>query len=162
LLFGQYGAMDLSDLNQWFAQRTDAYLVTDKVTDFRQLLEGFAHVDRLIVEVFSVADFHRALDAGVRYPMLSLRSAMYEDGEEAITDLLRTHPVKFVAVSSKVTSEYRNLLTRLRRNQSCVYVFTSSEPEFLRPNFRGLVYGAFSDSWNVTDGTCTGSTCDTY
>jgi hypothetical protein len=162
LLHEKYHTLDLSDLERWFARRTDSYLVTDKVMDFAALLGGFSLRDRLIVEVFSVDEYRRALNEGVQYPMLSLRAAMIEDGKEKVVSLLRTQPVKFVAVSSKIVGRNQGLLARLRRNHACVYVFTSSEPSFLQSTFDGLVYGAYADDWNIYNGTCSGQRCDTY
>ena len=162
LLFESYRTVDLADLDHWFGQRPDAYLVTDKVTDFRSLAEGFPHADRLIVEVFSSDDFKLALRQGIQFPMLSLRSALANDGEAKVLELLRTVPVKFVAVSSKVINRHRELLRDMRRNHACVYVFTSSEPDYLKSNIGQTVYGAYTDSWDLSLGTCTTRTCDTY
>ena len=162
LLFEKYHTLDLSDLDRWFAQRTDTYLVTDKVSDFESLVGGFSHNDRLIVEVFSVDDYRRARDEGVRHPMLSLRSSLMTDGEDTVIALLRAQPVKFVAVSAKIIGSRQRLLTRMRRNHTCVYVFTSSEALYLKSNFDDVVYGAYADNWNVKTGTCTGGECDTY
>lgn len=162
LLYEKYQTLDLSDLERWFARRTDSYLVTDKVVDFEALLRGFSLRDRLIVEVFSVDEYHRALDEGVRYPMLSLRAAMINDGKYKVLALFRTQPVKFVAVSSKVIGRRQDLLARLRRNHACVYVFTSNDYSFLKSAFDGFAYGAYVDDWSVDNGTCSGQQCDTY
>ena len=162
LLFNSYRTVDLADLDRWFGQRPDAYLVTDKVTDFKSLTEGFFHADRLIVEVFSSDDFRLALRHGIKYPMLSLRSALANDGEAKVLELLRTVPVKFVAVASKVIRRHRDLLRDMRRNHTCVYVFTSSDPDYLKTNIGQTVYGAYTDSWDLSIGTCTTRTCDTY
>lgn len=40
-LFGAYQTLDLPDLDRWFAEHADSYLVTDKVTDFSALVDGF-------------------------------------------------------------------------------------------------------------------------
>jgi glycerophosphoryl diester phosphodiesterase len=162
LLHEKYRTLDLSDLERWFARRTDSYLVTDKVMDFEALLDGFSFRDRLIVEVFSVDEYHRALDEGVNYPMLSLRAAIINDGKDKVITLFRTQPVKFVAVSSKIVGRNQGLLARLRRNHTCVYVFTSNESSFLKSTYDGLVYGAYADDWSIDSGTCTGQQCDTY
>ncbi len=162
LLFDMYQTLDLADLNRWFGERTDAYLVTDKITDFRKLLDGFSHRSRLIVEVFSVESYHRAVAEGVRYPMLSLIPALANDGEEKVRELLRTAPVKFVAIPTKAIRKQRKLLARLRRNGTCVYAFTSSDPAFIEANFRTPIYGVYTDDWNAHRGACDGPGCDTY
>jgi hypothetical protein len=162
LLHGSYHTMDLADVDRWFAARPDAFLVTDKVTDFARLVDGFSHLDRLIVEVFSVADFHRALRAGVRYPMLSLRAALANDGEDEIVSLLRSEPVKFVAVASRMVQRQRRLLAGLRRNQACSYVFTSSDGQYLESVFDRLVFGAYTDDWDLRSGSCGADACETY
>ena len=162
LLFGKYRTLDLHDLEQWFGERTDSYLVTDKVEDFKSLTEGFTYKDRLIVEVFSVADYHRALDEGVLYPMLSLGAALAHDSEDEILDLVRTQPVKFAAVATKTIKRVERLLAGMRHNETCVYAFTSSEPRFLNRNLGNLVYGVYTDGWDVRAGSCAATKCDTY
>ena len=162
LLFEAYQTLDLHDLDRWFAEHADSYLVTDKVTDFRELVDGFAHNSRLIVEVFSVDDFRRARDEGVRHPMLSLGAALGNDGEDKIIALLQAEPVKFAAVSKKDLWRTKQMLAAMRRNEACVYVFTSSEPGYMREKFENVVYGAYTDSWNVNSGSCTDAPCDTY
>ncbi|MGH7945320.1 MAG: hypothetical protein ACREF9_09955, partial [Opitutaceae bacterium] len=128
VLFKRYHAVDLSDLDRWFGEKTDAYLVTDKISDFKKLLDGFSHRSRLIVEVFSVDDYHRAVTQGVHHPMLSLIPALANDGEEKILELLQAEPIKFVAVPSKAVRRQSRLLAKLRRNKTCVYAYTSSDP----------------------------------
>ena len=54
------------------------------------------------------------------------------------------------------------MLAAMRRNEACVYVFTSSEPGYMREKFENVVYGAYTDSWNVNSGSCTDAPCDTY
>jgi hypothetical protein len=161
-LFGAYRTFDLADLDHWFAEHTDSYLITDKVTDFRALVDGFSHPNRLIVEVFSVADFRRARDEGIRYPMLSLGVARRSDGKDQIMSLLQAEPVKFAAVSKKRVRENQDVLEAMRRNDACVFVFTSSDAEYLKETFRKSVYGAYSDSWSVNNGHCIHGPCDTY
>jgi hypothetical protein len=161
-LFESYDTLDLSDLDQWFTTHPDTWLVTDKVNDFRALLEGFPHRDRMIVEVFGVEEFHRARQAGIRYPMLSLGAAIREDGPDRILSLLREEPVKFASVATKDIRRTREVLQRMRRNAACVYVFTSSDPAYLEERFDRVVYGAYSDTWNVRAGTCHSTACATY
>lgn len=161
-LFDSYDTLDLSDLEQWFADHRDTWLVTDKVHDFRALLEGFPNSNRLIVEVFSVEEFRRARRAGIRYPMLSLGASIREDGPDEIRALLQEAPVKFAAVATKDLRRTREVLETMRRNDACVYVFTSSEPAYLEERFDRLVFGAYTDDWNVHAGTCDATSCRTY
>jgi len=161
-LFGKYEPLDVADLDRWFTERGSAFLITDKVTDFESLVEGFSHLDRLIVEVFSVEDYGRAQEAGIRYPMLSLRSAIANDGEKEVLGFLAKNPVKFVAVSRKIIWEYKDLLRSLRANKTCVYMFTSSDPQFLEEVFDDVTFGTYTDSWNLNNGTCETANCDSY
>jgi glycerophosphoryl diester phosphodiesterase len=162
LLFGRYRTMDLEDLEQWFAARPDAFLVTDKVTEFEALIKGFQHVDKMIVEVFSVADYERARREGIRYPMLSLHAALLNDEEDEVLALLRREPVKFLAVASKIVRRQEKLLKALRRNGACIYVFTSSDSRYLESVFDGPIYGAYTDEWNLELGRCGADACETY
>jgi hypothetical protein len=162
LLFEAYRTLDLPDLDRWFAEHPDSYLVTDKVTDFRALADGFSHESRLMVEVFSVDDYHRARGEGIRHPMLSLGAAFLNDGKDKVMALLQTEPVKFAAVSKKNLRLTKEVLAAMRRNDACVFVFTSSETRYLKDNFDTTVYGAYTDSWNVNSGNCRDAPCDTY
>jgi hypothetical protein len=158
-LFGKYRTLDLADLDRWFAERPDAFLVTDKVADFESLLDGFSHRSRLIVEVFSIADYLRAAARGVEHPMLSIGPAVAKDGLDATVDFLESHPVKFVAVATKRVKRFEALLAKLRRTETCVYAFTSSDAEFLERHFDHLIYGAYTNGWNVHTGACETEDC---
>lgn len=162
VLWDKYHPIDLEELAEWFARRPDAYLVTDKVTDFSKLVAGFPDVDRMLVEVFSVDDYSRAIKEGVRHPVLSLYAAVLSDGMDAVVAFLESQPVKFAAVPAKRVEPYRELLTRLQHNQACVYVFTSNDPGFLRKGFGRLFYGTYADGWSIDRGDCSGAHCDTY
>lgn len=161
-LFGKYETLDLDDLERWFEKHPGTFLVTDKVSDFEQLVRGFRHTERLIVEVFGVDEYFDARSSGIRYPMLSLGAALAADGEEAVLSFLATEPVKFAAVSRKDLRRTNGLLSAMRRRNVCVYVFTSSDPDFLEQRFDNVVYGAYTDAWDVNRGTCTGEICETY
>lgn len=161
-LFGAYRTLDLPALDRWFAEHADAWLVTDKVDDFRALLDGFSHDDRMIVEVFGVDEFRRAANEGIRYPMLSLGASIRQDGKQAIIALLEETPVKFAAVATKDMNRTAAVLELMRDNGACVYVFTSSDPAFLEQQFESRVFGAYTDGWNVNEGTCTAAACETY
>jgi nucleoside-diphosphate-sugar epimerase len=76
--------------------------------------------------------------------------------------LLQTEPVKFAAVSKKNLRLTKEVLAAMRRNDACVFVFTSSETRYLKDNFDTTVYGAYTDSWNVNSGNCRDAPCDTY
>ena len=162
LLFQRYRPLDLADLDRWFAARADAYLVTDKITDFSALLAGFSHHARLIVEVFSVDDYQRAMASGVRHPMLALVPALTKDGSDKVLELLRTTPVKFVSVPTKALRRQGRLLAALRRNKTCVYAYTSSDPSYLERNIGERIYGAYTDRWDTHVGNCDAEVCDTY
>jgi hypothetical protein len=114
------------------------------------------------VEVFSVEDFSMARQTGVRYPMLSLRSALADSGEEQIISLMQSRPIKFVAVAYKIMRRYESLLRKMRRNGVCAYVFTLNDSELMKAAFDGPVYGAYTDGWNVNKGDCNVDECDSY
>ena len=162
LLFHRYQPLDLADLDRWFGARSDAYLVTDKISDFSALLDGFSHRPRLIVEVFSVTAYHHAVAQGVLNPMLALIPALSKDGSDKVYELLRTTPVKFVSVPSRSLQRQGRLLRALRRNKTCVYAYTSSDPSFLERNIGKRIYGAYTDRWDTRLGDCDAEVCDTY
>lgn len=162
LLFRRYRPLDLADLERWFGARSDAFLVTDKISDFDTLLAGFSHRRRLIVEVFSVDAYHRAVARGVLNPMLALLPALSSDGSDRVHELLRTTPVKFVSVPTKSLRREGRLLEALRRNKTCVYAYTSSDPSFLERNIGERIYGAYTDRWDTRLGGCDAEVCDTY
>jgi hypothetical protein len=162
LLFHRYRPLDLADLDRWFGERSDAYLVTDKISDFSALLAGFSHRPRLIVEVFSVDAYHRALAQGVLHPMLALAPALATDGSDKVLELLRTTPVKFVSIPARTMRRQGRLLAALRRNKTCVYAYTSSDPSFLERSIGKRIYGAYTDRWDMRLGNCDAKVCDTY
>jgi hypothetical protein len=70
--------------------------------------------------------------------------------------------VKFVSVPSRSLRQEGPLLAALRRNKTCVYAYTSSDPAFLERNFGERIYGAYTDRWDTRLGGCDAEVCDTY
>ncbi|MBR3628323.1 MAG: hypothetical protein IKN42_05720, partial [Elusimicrobia bacterium] len=69
-IYNKYTPLTAEDINQIFTTNKDLFLVTDKIEDYDILLKNFKFTDRMIVEVFSIDDYKKALKKGILYPAL--------------------------------------------------------------------------------------------
>lgn len=70
-LYGRFTPLLLTEAAELLKDRPDVYLVTDKASDFTQLLAEFPYPERLIVEVRTPAHAAAARKAGIRHVALS-------------------------------------------------------------------------------------------
>ncbi len=67
---GKYTPVDGRYIDRIMRDNTGLILVTDKIKEYRLLLKELNYPDRMIVEVFSMDAYFRALRAGIKYPAL--------------------------------------------------------------------------------------------
>lgn len=67
---GKYTVLSSKEICSIMEKYPNFYLVTDKIRNYKLLLEQIPYPDKLIVEVFGYNDYKNALEAGIKYPAL--------------------------------------------------------------------------------------------
>lgn len=137
-IHGKYTPLSDVEINELFAANPSLVLVTDKIKDFKKLVATFKFTDRIIVEVFSIKDYHRALAAGIIYPMLSLHSKDLADVNKIIN-----HGINMVASPVANINQFPQQFEKLHHKNICIFVFTSNEEQFMRAAFNAKIATAF-------------------
>ena len=75
---GKWDPISAENIRHLMERYPNWMLVTDKIQDFDLLLKEVPFPDRLVVEVFSVEDYVRALHCGIKFPMFSAKNVSYE------------------------------------------------------------------------------------
>lgn len=70
-ILNRYTPLTIREINRIFRENPRLILVTDKVRNFRAIREQVENQERLLVEVFSLAEYVEAKRAGIRHPMWS-------------------------------------------------------------------------------------------
>jgi hypothetical protein len=115
-IHNQYTPLTIGDIYDVFKRNPDLILVTDKINDFDLLLKDFPLPDQLIVEVFSIDDYVKALESGVKYPAFSVGNY------GMINDTLK-FGIKRITTSTKFMSQNYALFTQLHNSGITIMVF---------------------------------------
>ena len=143
-IYDKYAVLYDEIITQYFLEHPNVYLVTDKIGDIRLLLDSFPfYRDRLLVEVFSVDNYIKALNAGIRYPMLCV-------GDER--DLQQHFRLLETGLISMITCPVQLLETRLTDLQKLhdrgvnIFAFTTNNVDFMNQYLGKTVTGFYTDS----------------
>lgn len=156
----KYTPLSYIEINEIFAANPSLILVTDKIKDFKKLVATFKFADRMIVEVFSIKDYQRALAAGVKYPMLSLRSKDLNDVTKIISQ-----GINMVVSPSANINQFPQQFEKLHHKNICIFVFTSNEEQFIHTALKNKIATAFyTDFWDLDKNQCSSQKelCNTY
>lgn len=99
-LYGKYSVIDETQIVELMRKYPDWILVTDKADDFEHLAKAFPCPNRMIVEVFSILNYFKALKAGIRYPALQI-SAGRRKVSLAYKKLLKELNIKAITLGEK-------------------------------------------------------------
>lgn len=69
---GKYSILSGKEIAEIMHEYPDFYLVTDKIQNYKLLLEQIPFPERLVVEVFDYEMYLTALEAGINYPALNV------------------------------------------------------------------------------------------
>ena len=153
-IYGKYSSLDMAAIKRWFADHSDAILVTDKINKPAKFAGQFAFNARLMMELFT-------LDAVLEAKSLDLLSVMpnwdvvMDLGEEKLEKLLELG-ITDVAASRHVIPENQALLTDLKRAGIRVYVYNLNETEtdsemYILCNALNHVYGMYADEFDLSE-----------
>ncbi|MBE6468370.1 MAG: hypothetical protein E7004_07275 [Alphaproteobacteria bacterium] len=72
-LYGKYTPMSIDDVAELMEKYPDWVMVVDKIRDLDYLHEHLPYHDRMIVQVFALHNYFKALQLGYKYPTLRLK-----------------------------------------------------------------------------------------
>ncbi len=129
-IHNKYTPLTAEEINQVFDTHKDLVLVTDKIRDYDILLDNFKFTDRMIVEVFSMRDYNKALKKGILYPALCFCS------ENLLKDIIGDN-VRMVTTYVDFFNEHKNIFKYLHKKGVVIMVFAGSRnfsQEFMDTN----------------------------
>ena len=103
-------------INAIMQQHPEMILVTDKISDFKLLLQEIPHPERMIVEVFSPQDYVRALNSGILYPAFCITHSI------ALQQAVE-HRYPIVTISVELFLQHLDTIRRLHQEQVCIMVY---------------------------------------
>lgn len=71
---GRYSPIFAEDLRDLMLKQEDFFVVTDKIRNYRLISKELPQLNRVIVEVFDLLSYVRAVNEGIEYPAFSLRA----------------------------------------------------------------------------------------
>lgn len=136
------------DINKIFTG-SKAYLVTDKIDNFKLINKEFTfNKDQILVETFSYQDYVRALNEGIKYPMLSI--GPYRNLRK-YWPLILTKKIKIITISVLMLKLYKEDIQYLHDKGIIIFVWTSNDKDFIL-NYGGVtVSGFYTDSITYND-----------
>lgn len=91
-------------------------LVTDKLTNFDLLLKEIPYPERIIVEIFSLRDYIKAVKAGIRHPSFSVPHL-------AALTLAQEHSFPLIATNASLFEQEHPTMQKLHDKGVCIMVF---------------------------------------
>jgi glycerophosphoryl diester phosphodiesterase len=152
--------LSMSDIASWFAKNKGAILVTDKITDYEQLVKEFPFPDRLMVEVFSLEEYVSAYKAGIKYPLLSLEFAQIDKYGDLLIDFIIDNKIPLAVLHTSSVNNFDNVLQALKNNGGYTFAYTSNSLTFLSENKQ--VFGIYTDFINFLEQKCESTVCVSY
>lgn len=116
---GSFTPLSGNEIAEYMSNYPDLFLVTDKIKNYELLLKEIPFPNRMIVEVFSIKDYVRALRAGVKYPALCVGKS-----RERIMQAMR-HNIKLVTMEAdkRLFSENLGDIKRFHDNGGVILLF---------------------------------------
>ena len=152
-IHGSYSPADSDTINAFFENHKDIFLITDKIRDFKSILDNFSFKDRIIVEVFSYKDYDKALNMGIKYPALSLNAL----GKINVQAILRKN-IKMATVSDVFLEQYPAEIKLLHDSGVTIMLYAPTKvinrPEYLKNILGTMASMAYVDYCSPKNTEC--------
>ena len=168
-ILDSFTALDYKDINNWFDQHKDAFLVTDKIEDI-DLIEKQLNLDksRIMIEVFSKEVLEELIAKEYQViPFLGLIKQIPDP-----ISYLKKRDIKFISSSHKIKRLFKKnhlhywlnffsptLEIDLLNNGFKFYAFNLNQKKRniseleLMCNYGDIFYGIYADKWNFDQNT---------
>lgn len=140
---------DLASVRRIMADNPEIFLVVDKVSNWNLLAQELPYGGRMLVVVYSVADYIKAKNAGFAYPVLNIARL---DSRELET-LFRSN-ISIVTLPLSRLQKYEDQFRALRRRGLSILVYQS--PVINSPKILKKTLGVSADMAFVDYNTDTG------
>ena len=150
-IYHKYTPMDMQAINLWFAEHSDAVLVTDKIDDPKKLATLFVDKSRLLMELFTFDAIKQAQELDVQF-MLSDCLLNQIQGDKLKYFMDNEIPAIAVCRSYLEDWSYRKFFVDCKRHGIKVYVFcVNFEPDkdekYVFENEKKYISGMYADKW---------------
>ena len=141
-IYNSFTPLDMKGINEWFASRPDAVLITDKINSPREFSERFVDKNRLMMELFSWEAIAEARTHGV--------TAMATDKLLVDVDKIKEFGVSY-GVADFVPFN-KALAKKLSESGVKIYAFlldkNAADENFALCHLDGYFYGIYADDFD--------------
>jgi len=149
-IFHRFTPLDLNNINQWFKQHPDAFLITDKVNNPKDFATQFIDKNRLMMEVFDLTAVDEAHEVGIT-PMLNWDVFLGKNDDE-ILETIQKHHITYLTASRKQIAEHKNIFLKIKDKGVRIYLFHVNYEKYKDEKYVFLheldyAYGMYADKW---------------
>jgi glycerophosphoryl diester phosphodiesterase len=154
-IYGRFTPMNMQMINKWFAQHSDAILITDKINSPQKIADttiGFQFINRCVMELFS----WKAIDEARMYnitPMAS-ENLLFDADTSKTLQLLNQKHITYLCFSHHSIKKNKEFIQKLTANGFVSYIFhvnddTIINEKYVYENYIGLVNGMYADNLDL-------------
>ena len=157
LIFGKFKTVDAEFIRRFLAEHQDVRLVTDKLDDYKALLDQIGNTDRVLVEVFNEGQIHLARANGYQNVIPSFATDI-----SSVKKYRDNFNVTYFALhSATFDNSFKGRVDLFNDLNVCTFIYSSNDPLYIRESYRDGVYGFYTDFASPYS-DCLGKNCDTY
>ena len=138
-LYGKYTTMSIDDVAELMEKYPDWIMVVDKIRDLDYLHKHLPYHDRMIVQVFALHNYFKALQLGYKYPTLRLKGGR-RGVKEIYKVLMDIGNVKSVILGEKSFNKNKEYIGQLHDKGVTVILYGNpsyqivDNPEAIKAN----------------------------
>lgn len=138
-LYGKYTPMSIDDIAELMEKYPDWVMVVDKIRDLNYLHKHLPYHDRMIVQVFALHNYFKALQLGYKYPTLRLKGGR-RGVKEIYKVLMDIGNVKSVILGEKSFNKNKEYIGQLHDKGVTVILYGNpsyqivDNPEAIKAN----------------------------
>ena len=121
-LYGKYTPMSIDDVAELFEKYPDWIMVVDKIRDLDYLHKHLPYHDRMIVQVFALHNYFKALQLGYKYPTLRLKGGR-RGVKEIYKVLMDIGNVKSVILGERSFNKNKEYIGELHNKGTTVILY---------------------------------------
>ena len=122
-ILNKYTPVSIDDIKRLMVEYENWILIADKTENYKKLLEKLPFPERIMVETISFKDYHKALDAGIIYPVFSKRLSEDSDIDLLHKELKENH-VQIMTVGEGFYFKNKEFLKLLRKEGMEIILFS--------------------------------------
>lgn len=155
-LYGKYTPMSIQDIAELFEKYPDWVMVVDKIRDLDYLHKYLPYHDRMIVQVFALHNYFKALQLGYKYPTLRLKGGR-RGVKEIYKVLMDIGNIKSVILGEKSFNKNKEYIGQLHDKGITVILYGNpsyqivDNPQAIKENLYKYVDLVDSDHLSTLD-----------